>query len=215
MADAVSDTAIGIELSREWTYGSRKHPYRWRARLGPIDVVRPTQKEARDAIIDTVGAAISGDFRPKLMTHGKLVALVYRVLEGWEYQIGTAEFIATDGGGVRVSLGRSDRAEAILKARRHLAQEGYPESNGLDLLYEARDYDGAMDQAHWLSFCRAYEYATGGEERNRNGPDLPMTPEKAHPWACQEADFNPGRWLSGEEVTLRDMARAAKSFFRT
>ena len=157
---------MGIVLTQETVF-PRGHGrgYQWRASLGEICVVRPTQKEARDALIETVQEIISGSYEPAVLTFGGYVSIVYRETVGWHYRVNRIAELA-DGSVSTVGLGRSTRTEAIRSARRHLVQIAYPfdHLHSLEYLEAAGDLAGVIDHAHWLGFQRAFSKAKWGAE---------------------------------------------------
>lgn len=155
---------MAIKTERTFSLGSKRNAG-WRASLGPIDVIRPTQKEAIYALCDEIEDVISGSYEPSVLTFGGYVALIYRETVGWHYRIQRLAELA-DGSVSTVGLGHASRTEAIKTTRRHLVQVAYPYDHlhSLEYLEAAGDLDGVMDHAHWLGFQRAYSKAKWAAE---------------------------------------------------
>lgn len=164
--------------------GPRGH---WRAKLGDVDVVRPTKKEAHDALLTLLSEIVSGSYQTEVISYQTdYLAIVYRKLEGWCY-------VVSDGTGrkpaeVQVG-GKFSRAEAIITAKRHLAQMAYPMYNGLSLLES--DSAATLSHLRWIAWQRAYEHA-----KSLDG----MTDAKAHDYASVVG--HPECWLTRSEIEI-------------
>lgn len=176
-----------LEVTRvvDW----RNRPQGWRAKLGPIDVIRPTKTEARTALLALVEERLAGSFEPAMFDLGDYRVLVYRTLEGWVYRIWSVlNSFSRDG--ATITCGTADRDAAIRSAKLHLAQIAFPECTGLDLL--ADDRIALLQHLHWLGFQRAYTFARDGDG---------LSDVEAHTFACQHADDL--RWLNHNEQAIR------------
>lgn len=156
----------------------------WRAKLGDVDVVRPTKKEAHDALIEALREIVSGSYQPEsigYITGGRV--LVYRKPEGWCYVISDDRVWSSE-----IQLGSGvGRTEAIRKARLHLAQTAYPDYSALSILEP--DGEAVITHLRWISWQRAYTHA-----EMLGDDDL-----EAHHFACEQSN-DIRRWLSSSEL---------------
>lgn len=187
---------MGIKTERTYALGMKRNTG-WRARLGDIDVIRPTQREAIEAVTDLAETMVSGSFEPETMAFGEYCAIVYRDITGWQYSI----LHRSDMNGSersRVSCGSYDRRVAVNLARRHMVQMAYP-LTGLGYLADREDWYGILDQMHWLGFQRAYERA---RRKFKDGTDAEM-----HRYATEHGDD--ADLFRSAEIEILDQAKAA------
>lgn len=171
-------TAVANGLVTEKLLGKR-----WRASLGDASMVAPTKGDATERLMSMASQALAGDYTPFVVSYGAETAIVYRdPIAGWCYTIDAC----------RVSLGYASRADAIERARLHLAQNAYPVQNGLDLLTKP---SVILDHCSWLAFQRGYTYKLGtGASDN-----------EAHQYACTQMEC-PRCWLTEPERIVFDTA---------
>jgi hypothetical protein len=175
-------------------YSVRQGHRTYRAALGPMEAIAPLKTDARDRLLVAIEQAISGSWEPAMMAYGTARVLMYRTINGWCYRYWEHLTMFSPVGAV-IECGQVNREDAIRSAKRHLAQNAWPDLNGLDLLIG--DHTAILDHLHWIGFQRTYAWAMNATTG--------FTESSMHQYACEHA--NEDRWLTPDEIAARDAAR--------
>lgn len=191
---------VKVERFIDYSRGMRLGRKMYRATLGEMSADGTTSARARESLLAAVETAISGnEWQPWTALYGENFVTVYRDVNGWGYLFGAVSkltpcehHIATHSPAYIAEPG-STRRQTIERARKHLAQAGYPTSNGLDVfrMYPTAEAETVRDHLRWLCFQRAYLHARDVLKLPENGRG------DCHEFACNETG-NPV-WLADEE----------------